>query len=105
MNPDKVPLNFRNHRSLSGDRPGFNVAFEEIGVSFEKLSRGAVSTLARKRSGADERCDVRCQRGRRVPAGFLPTLLLGGGTVADEVARGPHHHRVRLEVSKGGFTA
>ena len=88
----------RDERPLRGHHPGFDVAFEEIGVLFEESGRRPVSPFAGEGGRADQRRDVGGDGGRGVAAGLFPPLLLCRRTVEDQVPRRPHHHRIRVEV-------
>ena len=95
---DVMPRYPGNERPLRGHRPGFDMAFEKIGVLLEESGGRPVSPFAGEGGRADERRDVGGDGGRGVAAGLLPPLLLGRGSVEDQVARRPHHHRIGIEV-------
>ena len=92
-----------NERSLRGHRPGFDVAFEEVGVLFEESGRRPVSPFTSEGGRADERRDVGGDGGWRIATGLLPSLLLGRRSMEKEVAGRPHHHRIGVEVPEVAF--
>ena len=97
---DVVPRDPGDERPLRGHRPRFDVTFEEVGILFEERGRRTVSPLAGEGGRADKRRDVRGDRRWRVAAGLLPPLLRCRRTVEDQIACGPHDHRIGVEVPR-----
>jgi len=87
-----------DERPLRGHHPGFDVAFEEVGVLFEESGHRPVSPFAGEGGRADQRRDVGGDGGRRIAADLFPPLLLGRRSMEDQVASRPHHHRIGVEV-------
>ena len=92
-----------DERTLRGHHPGFDVAFEEVGVLFEENGRRLVSPFAGEGGRADQRRDVGGDGGRGVAADLLPPLLLGRRSMEEQVAGRPHHHRIGVEVSEAAL--
>src|SRR5579872_2764096 len=74
---------------------------QKIGVFFQEFCGGFVASFAEKTSSADQGGDVRCQRGRRISAGFLPALLLSDRAMLDKIGRRMRNHRVGVKILQG----
>src|SRR6185503_21250708 len=101
MNADEVAANSSDQRAFRGYRPRLDVGLEEVGILFEVLRRGVLTSLTSEGSGTDQRGNVRRQRRGRVAAAFLPTLLRGDRPMVDEITGRSQHHRVRIKVLEG----
>src|SRR5271156_2045633 len=93
-NPQVVTRYAWKERPLRCDSPTLDMTFQEISVFLQIFCGRLVRPFASKASGADQRGNVRCQRGRRIAADLLPAFLRSDRTMADEISSPTQDHWV-----------
>ena len=71
---------------------------QKIGILFQECRSSLVAPLAEQTGSADQGSDVRGERGGRITTHFLPALLLGDRSMADQISSRVRNHRVRVKI-------